>query len=71
MYRCSVYIIFFDVDMWIGQICYSDSVHKSAEVLLRSVCGQGGIDDDSDIDGQTYGRTDGRTDRRTDRRNER
>lgn len=40
MYRCSVYIIFFDVDMWIGQICYSDYVHKSGEVLLRSVCGQ-------------------------------
>ena len=36
MYRCSVYIIFFDVDMWIGQICYSDSVYKSGEVLLRS-----------------------------------
>lgn len=40
MYRCSVYIIFFDVDMWIGQICYSDSVYKSGEVLLRSVWGR-------------------------------
>lgn len=61
MYRCSVYIIFFDVDMWIGQICYSDSVHKSGEVLLRSVCGQAVRRD------QATNRTDGhrRTNKRT------
>ena len=64
MYRCSVYIIFFDVDMWIGQICYSDSVHKSGEVLLRSVCGQAataGWYRRMDGRRQTNKRTNGRT----------
>lgn len=40
MYRCSVYIIFFDVDMWIGQICYSGFVHKSVRWSLARRCGR-------------------------------
>ena len=40
MYRCSVYIIFFDVDMWIGQICYSGSSYIKVHGSLKS-CSRG------------------------------